>query len=141
MNKIIDGWNGLLKRINKLEIKIPDWLGGGSFGFDFAMASHIDIPRLADGGMINNSGQLFVAREAGPELVANVGSKTAVMNNDQIVDSVSQGVYRAVVQAMAQSGDQTVEAKVNDKVLFEAIVNRARQETMRRGYNPLLGGV
>ena len=100
------------------------------------------IPRLADGGMINNSGQLFVANEAGPELVANVGRKTAVMNNDQIVDSVSQGVYRAVVQAMGSSrGDQVVEAKVNDKVLFEVMVSRARQETMRTGYNPLLGGV
>lgn len=139
INKIIDGWNGLLKRINKLEIKIPDWLGGGSFGFDFAMASHIDIPRLAEGGLVSE-GQMFIAREAGPELVGSIGGRTAVANNDQIVDAVSQGVYRAVVQAMAQSGDQTVEAKVNDKVLFEAIVNRARQETMRRGYNPLLGG-
>ena len=34
-----------------------------------------------------------------------------------------------------------VEAKVNDRVLFEVVVNRARQETMRKGYNPLLGGV
>ena len=99
------------------------------------------IPRLAEGGMINNSGQLFVANEAGPELVANVGRKTAVMNNDQIVDSVSQGVYRAVVQAMGSSrGDQVVEAKVNDKVLFEVLVSRARQETVRTGHNPLLGG-
>jgi hypothetical protein len=42
---------------------------------------------------------------------------------------------------MGQSGNQTVEAKVNDRVLFEVVVNRARQETMRTGYNPLLGGV
>jgi hypothetical protein len=38
-------------------------------------------------------------------------------------------------------GDQVVEAKVNDKVLFEVMVSRARQETVRTGYNPLLGGV
>lgn len=94
----------------------------------------------AEGGF-PAEGQMFIAREAGPELVGNIGGKSAVANNDQIVDAVSQGVYRAVVQAMSQSGEQTVEAKVNDKVLFEAIVNRARQETMRRGYNPLLGGV
>jgi hypothetical protein len=100
------------------------------------------IPYLADGGMINNSGQLFVANERGPELVANVGRKTAVMNNDQIVDSVSRGVYQAVVSAMGSSrGDQVVEAKVNDKVLFEVVVSRARQETVRTGHNPLLGGV
>jgi hypothetical protein len=38
-------------------------------------------------------------------------------------------------------GDQVVEAKVNDKVLFEVVVSRARQETVRTGHNPLLGGV
>jgi hypothetical protein len=85
---------------------------------------------------------MFVAREAGPELVGSIGNRNAVVNNDQIVDSVSQGVYQAVVSAMGSSrGDQVVEAKVNDKVLFEVMVSRARQETMRTGYNPLLGGV
>ncbi len=86
-------------------------------------------------------GEMFIAREAGPEMVGSIGNRTAVANNDQIVDSVSQGVYRAVVQAMGQSGgNQVVEAKVNDKVLFEVVVNRNRQETMRTGYSPLLGG-
>jgi phage-related protein len=98
------------------------------------------IPLLAQGGVVD-SGQMFVAREAGAELVGNVGRKTAVMNNDQIVDSVSRGVYQAVVAAMGSSrGDQVVEAKVNDKVLFEVLVSRARQETVRTGRNPLLGG-
>ena len=100
-----------------------------------------EIPKLAGGGTVNE-GQMFVAREAGPELVGNVGRKTTVMNNDQIVDSVSRGVYQAVVAAMGSSrGDQIVEAKVNDKVLFEVMVSRARQETVRTGHNPLLGGV
>ena len=82
-----------------------------------------------------------MAREAGPELVGSIGNRSAVVNNDQIVSAVAQGVYQAVVQANAQSGNQTVEAKVNEKVLFEVIMNRNRQETMRKGYNPLMGGV
>ncbi len=98
------------------------------------------IPLLAQGGVVD-SGQLFVANERGPELVSNIGHKSAVMNNDQIVDSVSKGVYRAVTQAMGQSGgSQVVEAKVNDKVLFEVVVDRNRRETMRTGLSPLLGG-
>jgi len=52
------------------------------------------IPLLADGGQVN-AGQMFIAREAGAELVGNVGRKTSVMNNDQIVESVSQGVADA----------------------------------------------
>lgn len=88
------------------------------------------------------TGEVFVAREAGPEMVGSIGSRTAVANNDQIVESVSNGVYQAVVAAMGQSGGtQVVEAKVNDKVLFEVLVNRNRQETMRTGVSPLLGGV
>ena len=87
-------------------------------------------------------GQMFIAREAGPELVGTIGGRTAVANNDQIVESVSRGVYQAVVAAMGQSGGaQVVEAKVNDKVLFEVVVDRNRQETIRTGYSPLLGGV
>lgn len=87
-------------------------------------------------------GEAFIARENGPELVGTIGNRTAVANNDQIVESVSRGVYQAVTTAMGSSrGDQVVEAKVNDKVLFEVVVSRARQETMRTGHNPLLGGV
>ena len=87
-------------------------------------------------------GEMFIAREAGPEMVGTIGNKTAVANNDQIVESVSSGVYQAVVQAMGQSGGaQVVEAKINDKVLFEVVVDRNRQETIRTGHSPLLGGV
>lgn len=42
------------------------------------------------------AGQLFIAREAGPELVGTIAGHTSVMNNDQIVASVSDGVARAV---------------------------------------------
>ena len=41
-------------------------------------------------------GQMFIAREAGPELVGTLKGHTAVMNNDQIVASVSAGVARAI---------------------------------------------
>lgn len=56
------------------------------------------IQQFASGGN-PNQGQMFIAREAGPELVGTLGGHTAVMNNDQIVSSVSAGVYRAVVSA------------------------------------------
>jgi phage-related protein len=145
--------NGLIKGINKV-VSVPFNALNSALGklrdinimglTPFKNLKNISVPSiplLASGGMVN-SGQMFVAREAGPELVGTIGGRTAVANNDQIVDSVSQGVYRAFIQAMAESGgSQVVEAKVNDKVLFEVIVNRNRQETMRTGYSPLLGGV
>ena len=104
-------------------------------------SASIKFNAYATGGFPTD-GEMFVAREAGPELVGTIGNRSAVVNNDQIVESVSQGVYQAVSSAMGQSGGtQVVEAKVNDKVLFEVVVNRNRQETMRTGASPLLGGV
>ena len=40
-------------------------------------------------------GQLFIAREAGAEMVGSIGNQTAVANNDQIVEGISSGVARA----------------------------------------------
>lgn len=53
------------------------------------------------GGGLPDMGQVFVARESGPELVGRLGGHTAVMNNNQIVSSVSAGVYQAVAAAMS----------------------------------------
>ena len=143
-NGVIKGINGMIGALNKLSFTFPDWvpaLGGKTFGLNLKTISTISIPRFEAGGF-PNMGQMFIAREAGPEMVGSIGNRTAVANNDQIVSAVSQGVYKAVVQAMSQSsGDQVVEAKVNDKVLFEAVLNRNRLETMRKGFNPLVGGV
>ena len=51
--------------------------------------------RAYAGGGLPPVGEMFVARENGPELVGSIGNRTAVANNDQIVESVSQGVYAA----------------------------------------------
>lgn len=52
------------------------------------------IPMLADGGFVDQ-GQLFIAREAGAELVGSIGNRTAVANNDQIVEGITYGVREA----------------------------------------------
>jgi len=100
LNLIIDGINLFLRGLNK--IKIPDWVPGvGGKGFNIP-----EIPRLATGGVLN-AGQLFIANEAGPELVGNYGRKTAVLNNAQIVDAVSTGVYKAVLSALGSNAGIT----------------------------------
>lgn len=86
-----------------------------------------------------DGGQLFVAREAGPELVGNLGGHTAVMNNDQIVASVSDGVARAVASVMAgRSGNQTFVVNYDGKTLFKAVVNENNETFMRTGNSPLM---
>lgn len=58
-------------------------------------------------------GELFLARESGPEMVGKLGGHTAVMNNNQIVASVSDGVAQAntmVVSAVYAAAAQIVNA-------------------------------
>lgn len=52
------------------------------------------IPLMAEGGF-PEQGQMFIAREAGAEMVGSIGRKTAVVNNEQIVASISGGVAEA----------------------------------------------
>lgn len=95
-------WNAIAKAINKgLKIinkipkvdipMIPTLAKGGIF----SGGSWHNIAKYAGGGL-PGMGQMFVAREAGPELVGTIGGHTAVMNNNQIVASVSDGVFNAL---------------------------------------------
>ena len=46
------------------------------------------------------SGELFMAREARPELVGSIGSTATAVDNDRIVSSVASCVERAVASVM-----------------------------------------
>ncbi len=50
---------------------------------------------FASGGF-PDAGQLFIAREAGAEMVGSMGGHTAVANNDQIVEGIREGVEAAM---------------------------------------------
>lgn len=52
------------------------------------------VKGFADGGF-PTTGELFIAREAGAEMVGNIGRRTAVANNDQIVAGITNGVAEA----------------------------------------------
>ncbi len=104
-NKIIDGFNGIKKKINSFKIDVPDWMQD-TFGMDahigthLTMSEHINIPRFAQGGF-PETGQLFLARENGlNEMVGRIGNHSAVANNDQIVESIRGGVKDAMMEVM-----------------------------------------
>ena len=59
--------------------------------------------RLYGSGGFPERGEVFIANESGPEMVGTIGGRTAVANSDQIVESISDGVYAAVVAALRDS--------------------------------------
>ena len=54
-------------------------------------AKFTTVQKFASGGF-PTTGEMFIARESGPEMVGTMGGRTAVANNDQIVSGVSAGV-------------------------------------------------
>lgn len=100
----------------------------------FAGGKWLPITAYANGGG-PNAGELFMAREAGPEMVGTIGGHTAVMNNDQIVASVSAGVYQAVVSAMGGQSDRPIVLNINGKEFAKATYGDYQEEGSRRGAN------
>ena len=102
----------------------------------------IKLPWFAEGGF-PETGQLFVAREAGPELVGRINGKTAVANNDQIVTGISSGVYNAVRNAMqgnGGNGNMNIHATfvMDGEVVGKQVIKYHNGVVKRTGTTPLM---
>lgn len=119
-NKIIEGFNNVIalpfNGINNIIYKLKEFSILGKKPFE--NLNTITVPQIpqifnaertgggrnfghsgngytyAEGGF-PTIGEMFIARESGAELVGQIGNRTAVVNNDQIVESVSGGVAEA----------------------------------------------
>lgn len=121
INNFIKMLNGAIKLINK----IP--------GVNITRVSLLNIPRLENGGFVD-SGQLFMARENGMnEMVGHIGRKTAVANNDQIVEAVASGVARA---NMMTKSNQKVEiiAEGDTSGLLDFITFKQKEKNRQYGF-------
>ena len=133
IEKSINGFIKLLNGAIGIINKIP--------GVNITRVTEISIPRLAEGGIVNE-GQMFIAREAGPELVGNIGRKTAVANNDQIISGIESGVYRAMVAANAtkQGGSQTIRIinEIDGDIVGEKVIQYHNGKVLQTGVSPLM---
>lgn len=77
------------KKVVDVAVRYSSTGGGGGVG-----VLNTQSMMYAEGGYVDQ-GQLFVAREAGPEMVGSIGGRTAVANNDQIVAGIASGVESA----------------------------------------------
>ena len=105
-----------------------------------------DIGMFASGGFPAH-GSLFVAGENGAEMVGQIGNRTAVVNNDQIVSgiaSANDGVINAVM-AIGSMIVKAIDDKDNSITLDGKIVSRAlykyNNEVAREKGTSLVTGV
>lgn len=129
------GWSSIKSWLGNLDFKLNFKLPkiGVNWGTKTVLGFKISYPSgfytYAKGGF-PDMGEMFIAREAGPELVGKIGSKTTVANNQQIVEAVSEGVYAAVLAAMRQSegnGGQAVNVYLDGRQITSAVEKQQRE--------------
>lgn len=107
-------------------------------GYTMQQAQRFDIEMFANGGF-PRSGEMFIAREAGAEMVGSIGGKTAVANNDQIERAIFNAVLTAMSQAMANGSSQPIELNQKIELDGDVIYNNQQKVSARRGINFGLG--
>lgn len=122
----------LLKKFGALNINtnLPSNTGNTLGG-----QTNSNVQMYANGGM-PSSGQLFIAREAGAELVGGFNGKTGVMNNSQIVEAVSIGVANAVASVIGGNG-QSVNIYLDDTLVGSAIIDSINKASATTGKSVL----
>lgn len=157
--KVSEGWENIKKTIHDAlekikgffnfewslpHLKLPHFSLSGSFSLDPPSVPKLSVDWYKNGGF-PEAGQLFMAREAGPELVGSIGGKTAVANNDQIVEGIAYGVRDAnedivnALYAVAQQIIQTVRDKDTSAYIDGRKISRevtSAQNRDNRMYGP-----
>lgn len=141
---LIDGLkNGFNSSKSSFSNSVKDMLGdalSGTLSISNSVQgilSRLNFTFRASGGF-PEVGELFLARESGPEMVGSIGGRTAVANNDQITSAIASAVapavYNAVVQAMSNSRSNVVVNLVGDaEGLFNAVVEQDNNYQRRTG--------
>lgn len=131
MNNAIRSLNNVIRQINKVS-KFT--------GISLSYFSEISVDRIqymAEGGFVDE-GQLFIAREAGAEMVGAMGRRTAVANNDQIVEGISagvsvanDGVIAAIYALMNIIEDKDLSVSIGDDVIGRSYDRYSRNRGVR----------
>ena len=83
------------KWFNKLSPRVRYIMGVvAGAGYGSASLPGMNVPAYANGGFVPR-GDLFIANESSPEFVGSIGNRTAVANNNQIVQGIASGVQHA----------------------------------------------
>ena len=146
---IKNGLQSTLSNMN-IHIKLPHftWSSVPASGWIANILSALNLPTnlpklnvswYAQGGF-PDEGELFVANEAGPEMIGNIGNRTAVANNDQITTAISKATYEAFSQAFKESSNgqkQPVNVYIGNKKVYSGYGEYLSSENNMYGTNTI----
>ena len=127
------GINAVVKSLNKISVKIPNWVpfyGGDTFGINLKQVSIPRIPRLATGTVVP----------------ANYGEFMAILGDNkretEVVSPLST-MKQAMKEALRESGYSTnngttiLKVYLEGKQVYQEVVKQNNQNTRRTGINAL----
>lgn len=97
----------------------------------------VSFNAYAEGGLPER-GEVFIANEKGPELVGNIGNRTAVANNDQIIEGIAAASYSGMSQALRENkGTQNLspyfEINIGDDKVYSGYAKHKNNESNMYG--------
>ena len=124
-NGIINGINGMIRALNRINFSIPDWvpgLGGKSFKLNLSTVSTISIPRLAKGGITNGPMMAVIGD--------NPGGREVVSPLDDLL-----GMIQAVVKNSNESGpiNLNLTLKIGEDTIIEKVISNINRKNRIAG--------
>lgn len=119
-------------RIENGSLNPLDWIKKG--------IPRIKVDWYAQGGF-PNMGEMFVARESGPELVGKMGNRNVVANNNQIIEGIKRGVIEAMSGISRKSDGTPITITLDGEVIYKNVIKKHSEHYAMTGVSDLLEGV
>ena len=96
----------------------------------------INVSWYAEGGFPRD-GDFFVANENGPEMIGRIGNRSAVANNEQITESITNALITALDNYDFGGGKSPTTIYIGNKKVYEGYGDYANSESDRYGTNTI----
>ncbi len=141
INKPVNALNKLIRKLNSLNIEMPEVLGGGTIGFNIGEFSQVSIPKLARGGLVSKP-TLSLIGEAGKEAVLPLEHNTGWM--DGIKEIIINAILTAMqmnessqrnIQSQSQPTDLVfnIDGKMFARIIFDLVAQYGRSKDLSLG--------
>ena len=138
---VVSGVNAVISALNKINVKVPDWVpkyGGKSFGFNLSKITTPRIPYLATGAVIPPNAP-FLALMGEQKNGTNLEALESLIRKIVREESGGGGDYTALLQAILEAVQAGHIIMVDRTILGQVVTREQNRMTRQSGRSVLLG--